>query len=232
MFFITIGAILVYLLLQWLNKKKTEYHSHEYWENRYDWYEQEMDWYQGFDKLNTDFNIETILKAKYPNKKKCKILELGCGNSSLAYDLYQTGYTNISSIDFSNIIIQRMKKKYADTSIRFMAVDFTKMNEVFSKEEFDVIIEKAGLDSIATKETPDVPFLLQSVYDKMYYVLKPNGLVLSISIKNNAFWDNAVLNVITHKNMFEIIQRSQTVFPCGKNKVSSNLYFYYLKKKD
>jgi hypothetical protein len=58
------------------------------------------------------------------------------------------------------------------------------MNELFKESTIDFIIEKAGLDSIATKETPEVPFILRNVYDKIYTILKPGGYVLSVSIKN------------------------------------------------
>jgi hypothetical protein len=40
------------------------------------------------------------------------------------------------------------------------------------------------LDSIATKETEDVGYLLKAAYEQIYNVLKPGGIFISISNKN------------------------------------------------
>jgi hypothetical protein len=58
------------------------------------------------------------------------------------------------------------------------------MAELFKENSFDIVIEKAGLDSIATRDSPDVGSMLKHVYDNIYTVLKPAGYVLSVSIKN------------------------------------------------
>lgn len=58
------------------------------------------------------------------------------------------------------------------------------MTEIFKENSFDIVIEKAGLDSIATKESPEVASMLKLVYDNIFTLLKPGGYVLSVSIKN------------------------------------------------
>ena len=78
-----------------------------------------MDWYSDFDKLNHDFKIQTLLDTRFSKMKKNKIriLELGCGNSTLAHDLTKLGYKNITSLDFSSVVINRMKEKYYKDNI-------------------------------------------------------------------------------------------------------------------
>ena len=71
-----------------------------------------MDWYISFPQICHDFKIDKIIPSK-----KSKILELGCGNSNLSADLNENGYENITSLDFSHIIIKRMKEKYFDKNI-------------------------------------------------------------------------------------------------------------------
>jgi ubiquinone/menaquinone biosynthesis C-methylase UbiE len=229
-FYLIIIVIIIYFINKWLKKKSREYHSQEYWENRYSWYTQEMDWYTNFTQINNDFQIETILKENFQNPKKCKFLELGCGNSTMSFDLYELGYKNITSIDFSSIVIEKMKEKYKNTKINFLVCDFNRMNEMFEKNEFDIIIEKAGLDSIAVKNTPDVPISLFNIYEKMFFVLKNNGIVLSISSKNPQFWKSNVFEELEKKNLFKCIQIRRTTFVNEKNPIVANLYFYYLKK--
>ena len=124
-----------------------------------------------------------------------------------------------------------MKAKYGEsTSISYLCVDFNRMDQFFDENQFDVIIEKAGLDSIAVRNSPDVPKLLFNIYEKMHKVLKVNGIVLSISSKNPVFWKNSVLNKLVDNKMFEIIQIKKTVFTNPKNPTLMNLYFYYLQK--
>ena len=60
-------------------------------------------------------------------------------------------------------------------------VDFLKMNEHFKESSIDLVIEKAGLDSIATKETEDVPYILKNVFNQIYSILKPGGILLSFN---------------------------------------------------
>ena len=149
---IIITACILYYLHQFLRKKSHEYSSKSYWEGRYGLFSKRMDWYTNYAQLNRDFNIDDFIKKKYPsNTYKKRILEMGCGNSTLSYDLYNSGFKNITAIDFSENIINKMREYYKGTSINFQICDFNFMNIFFEQNFFDIIIEKAGLDSIATK---------------------------------------------------------------------------------
>lgn len=44
-------------------------------------------------------------------KPRDEVLVIGCGNSTLSSDLYDTGITNISNIDLSEKVIKQMKKQ-------------------------------------------------------------------------------------------------------------------------
>ncbi len=100
------------------------------------------------------------------------------------------------------------------------------MNEKFQDNSFDLIIEKAGLDSITTKETPDTPNLLKAVFNQIYSVLKPGGYILSFSIKNPEYWHTNVYDHLTQMKMFKVVQQMVTVFTKEKNPTLMNLYFY------
>jgi 2-polyprenyl-3-methyl-5-hydroxy-6-metoxy-1,4-benzoquinol methylase len=52
------------------------------------------------------------LKAEYNENKEMKMLLIGCGNSTLGFDLHKEGFTNIDNIDFSDNVIKRMIDKY------------------------------------------------------------------------------------------------------------------------
>lgn len=118
MFIIIIAFIyFILFLLKKLFKLGLEYHSKDYWQRRYTIHSKAMDWYCPFDKIYKDFKIKDFLDSNYSNKNRTKILELGCGNSSLAYEFYNLGYKNITSIDFSSVVINYMKQTYFNTNI-------------------------------------------------------------------------------------------------------------------
>ncbi len=103
--------------LKFFFKGKINYHLNEYWESRYSLYNREMDWYVNFQKICDDFKLVTFL-GMIDNGKKAKILELGCGNSSLAVEMHDIGYKNITALDFSITIVEKMKAKYINKSIK------------------------------------------------------------------------------------------------------------------
>lgn len=118
---IIISLLLVlYLIKRFLLGGKSEFHSKDYWDSRYSIFSQKFDWYCEFDKISKDFKINDLLLEYYPKKSKTRILELGCGNSSLALELFNMGYTKITSIDFSSVVIKHMQTKYKDTCIECM----------------------------------------------------------------------------------------------------------------
>lgn len=111
-------SFMVYIFKLLFIKRKINYHSNEFWESRYSLYEKEMDWYINYKKICEDFKLDFFLNELLPLGKKSKILELGCGNSTLASDLYDNGYKNISALDFSITVIEKMKAKYTNKSIK------------------------------------------------------------------------------------------------------------------
>ena len=49
--------------------------------------------------------MKGIVSKEELNKK---ILLIGCGNSSLGYDLWLDGFTNIECMDYAESVIERM----------------------------------------------------------------------------------------------------------------------------
>ena len=62
------------------------------------------------------------------------ILILGCGNSSLSADLKEEGFSNITSLDFSPIVIEHMQEKHPD--MRWVEGDMRCLEEIFAEEVF------------------------------------------------------------------------------------------------
>ena len=226
-----ITICILYSLHIYLKKKSHDFSSLSYWEGRYGLFTRRMDWYTNYEKLNKGFKIEDLIKEKYPSKTyKKRILEMGCGNSTLSYDLYKKGFSNITAIDFSTVIIKRMREYYKDTPINFKVCDFNVMNILFPENSFDIVIEKAGLDSIATKDTEDVPDLLYKVYKNIHYVLCMGGILFSFSSKNIIVWREKIYNRLEKEKLFKIVETKKLDFRVEERNINMNVYFSYLKK--
>ena len=117
-FIIFIISTLTFFLFKSKSKTRQNYHLNDYWENRYNKYTKEMDWYINYQKICEDFHLQTLFKAHLINNKKSKFLELGCGNSSLASDLYDDGYKNIQALDYSLTVVENMKQKFKNKKIK------------------------------------------------------------------------------------------------------------------
>jgi len=44
-------------------------------------------------------------------KPSSKVLNVGCGNSDLSADMYDDGFQNIVNVDFSEVVIEEMRRK-------------------------------------------------------------------------------------------------------------------------
>ena len=74
-----------------------QYGKIEYWENRYKKDHEPFDWYQRYG------GIKDII-TQYMQQTS-QILNIGCGNSTLAEELYEDGYHAVTSVDYSKIVI-------------------------------------------------------------------------------------------------------------------------------
>ena len=43
----------------------------------------------------------------YPSKEKCRVLNVGCGNSQLSEFMVQDGWFDIENIDYSEVVINK-----------------------------------------------------------------------------------------------------------------------------
>jgi RAT1-interacting protein len=92
----------------------------------------------------------------FPTYETCRVLILGCGNSTFEEDMRNDGwYGDIVNVDFSSVVIDQMKKKYAgiihddeqQQGLKFICADITE-GLPFEDNSFDLIICKGTLDAI------------------------------------------------------------------------------------
>lgn len=114
-------------------------------------------------------------------KQKDIILVTGCGNSSLSADLYDVGFTNITNIDLSEVVIKQMNRINAHRNyMKFICMDATKMS--FENDHFNVILDKGTLDALMTDESKDTILRIDKYFEEIKRVLKFGGRYICISL--------------------------------------------------
>jgi SAM-dependent methyltransferase len=109
---------------------------------------------------------------------------LGCGNSTLSRDLYDDGYTKISNLDYSEVVIEKMKNLHEKErpEMEWIVGDIRKLP--YENESVDVCIDKGTLDSLMTSVSdvwnpePEIVANVKGEIDEVVRVLKPDGVFL------------------------------------------------------
>ncbi|SBT80384.1 methyltransferase, putative [Plasmodium malariae] len=148
------------------------YGSISYWNERYTNEEEQFDWHQkwyGVKHIFTELDI----------KNDAKILNVGCGTSKFSEEMLDSGYTDITNIDASSACIKKMKEIYKDKpNLKYMLMNVCDMKE-FKNAEFDLIIDKACLDSIVCSE--DSLKYIEEMLSEVSRILKSEGTFVVIS---------------------------------------------------
>ena len=152
---------------------QADYGSAAYWDERYAADEKHYDWYAGYATLSP--HLAPYLK----DVPDYEILIPGCGNSELGAALYDEGYLNVTNIDVSTVVISQMDTLYADKEeMEFSVMDGKKL-EFIPDQCFDLIIDKALMDSFLCAESNHTD--CQQYLQEMYRILKVGSSLLIIS---------------------------------------------------
>ncbi|CAM9281583.1 unnamed protein product [Phaeothamnion confervicola] len=146
-----------------------EYGKASYWEERQD--PEPFDWYQRYSGL------KDILQQHV--RKEDAILMVGAGNSRLAEDMNEDGYSNITCIDSSKVVADAMHEKFTKErpALRYTHMNANNLN--FPDETYDVVIDKACLDSVLCGEGSTVN--VTKMCNEISRVLKAHGLYFVVS---------------------------------------------------
>jgi len=157
-----------------LPKDSQEFHQKEYWDSFFKKRgKKAFEWYGEYHEL-------CGILHKY-TRAVDNILQVGCGNSSLASDLYDVGYRNIRSIDISDLVISQMSQQNKHRGeLIFEKMDVTNMR--FKDEEFSVVIDKGTLDALFTDTTKDVIEKVEQMWEEIGRVLRVGGRYLCVSL--------------------------------------------------
>ena len=136
------------VIMSLLPRHHDEFRQKQYWDKFFTNREEKaFEWYGNFGDL------KGILCRKC--RQTDRILVIGCGNSDLSAELYQSGFQNIVNIDFSQLVIDEMKRKTADlTNMSWELMDMTKMT--FPDNSFDIVLDKGAIYALMAQDTQEV----------------------------------------------------------------------------
>lgn len=134
---------------------------------------------------------QASLSSGYGSIAQCsdRILIIGCGNSNFSSDLYDMGYTNITNLDFSELVIEDMRRKNSyRVHMRWDIGDMTKM-DLYQDKSYDIVIDKGALDALMSANTDEIQWKVQSMFREIERVLSDTGKYICITLAENFIFD-------------------------------------------
>jgi hypothetical protein len=159
------------------------YKTKEYWDDRFQ-REDSYDWLLTYQHLKS--HVTKFLRPEH------RILIVGCGNSHFSASLYDDGFHNIVNIDFSGVVIEKMKQlNESRPEMLWLEMDMCKL--AFEAGSFDVVIDKASMDALLVNEgnvwdpSTEVISSVDEMCRGISQVLSPQGCFLQISFSQPHF---------------------------------------------
>jgi SAM-dependent methyltransferase len=186
-------------------RRNSDYASREYWEDRFA-REEQHEWLLSFDHLRPQIVPLLLLASRPPSwsepstassvqaSRSPSILVVGCGNSPFSADLYDAGFRDVVSVDYSEAVIAKMRRRHsgARPEMRWLVMDMTDMSGL-GDGSFDVVLDKAAADSLLSDEgdvwdpRPEAVEAARSYCAHASRVLRPGGSYVQVSLAQPHF---------------------------------------------
>jgi len=137
----------------------------------------------------------TYIRPNLKNVKK--ILELGCGDGLLAVEVKKESGCEVYGLDISRSGIALAKERGIHAQLADLNEDLP-----YKDATFDIIFSDQLLEHI---------FRTDHLLDEMYRVLKPNGVVITVT-PNLSFWLNRILFLFGFYPMFLEVSENTKIY--------------------
>ncbi|KAF0720613.1 Aste57867_170 [Aphanomyces stellatus] len=157
--------------MELLPRHHADFRRKEYWDEFFTKrQEKAFEWYGEYSTLRP-----ALHKSVKPSDR---ILVVGCGNSDLSPEWAQDGFTKITSMDFSALVIEEMRQKHP--SMTWDVMDMTNMT--YAKESFDCIMDKGALDALMATNDEAVLADALKMFNEVDRILAPGGSYICITM--------------------------------------------------
>ena len=200
-----------------------DYSSLAFWEKRYSNEHLEVfEWYQTFESLRE--KIIDYIKPEY------KILNVGCGTSKFAEDLFYEGIKNVVNIDFSESAIRLLEEHFEEQQVvsKCIKMDVLDM-KAFQDDEFNLVFDKALLDSILCGE--NALDTVKTMIKEIYRVLQDEGYYIIVSNSDESYRKELFDEKLWEYKYCEIGKPTKIVVLDEKDKDPKNFHYIYILKK-
>ncbi|KAK7359281.1 hypothetical protein VNO77_01234 [Canavalia gladiata] len=145
-----------------------------------------FEWYAEWPELR-DPLLSLLQTLTHHHPLPLQLLVPGCGNSRLSEHLYDAGYTTITNIDFSKVVISDMLRRNVRDRphMRWRVMDMTAMQ--VDDETFSAVIDKGGLDALMEPEHG--PKLGNQYLSEVKRVLKSGGKFVCLTLAESHVLD-------------------------------------------
>eukprot|EP00933_Yihiella_yeosuensis_P030644 TRINITY_DN24257_c0_g1_i1.p1 TRINITY_DN24257_c0_g1~~TRINITY_DN24257_c0_g1_i1.p1 ORF type:complete len:236 (+),score=32.56 TRINITY_DN24257_c0_g1_i1:70-777(+) len=168
----------------------------EYWDAAYasGRYHEEYEWNQ-----TPEVCWPFIMKMLGDNHS-CKVLHVGCGNSSLSRQLHDAGFTDLTNVDYSEVVIKMMQNR--EPALKWLCADCCEPG-VLGNEVYDFCIDKGAIDSLFESGTEHMKERGIAMVEEIHRSLKPGGQYLIVS---NGGVGNEALKAVFSSVESEVIE--------------------------
>lgn len=155
--------------------------------------------------------------------KNIRILIPGCGNAYEAEYLIQQGFTSITLVDISDVLVNNLKEKFIDNpSINIINQDFFDLDG-----NFDLILEQTFFCALS-------PSLRTNYVNKIHDLLAPNGLLVGVLFQVDFGQPYPPFggSKVEYKNLFSEkfkIEKLETCYNSIKPRKGSELFIQFRK---
>ncbi|KAI8969061.1 hypothetical protein BDF20DRAFT_990898 [Mycotypha africana] len=189
------------------NLNAVPFHEKSYWEDRFK-REKHFEWLLTWNNIKSE--IIPFLNVSD------EILHVGCGNSTLAFDIFESGYRNITNVDYAENVISYMKsvtqKREIEAKINYSSISWYKgdclyhLQSYLPKKVYPVVIDKSLIDTIACGDD-----------DNQSRVKRLAAEILSVT-ETDGHW-------------FSVSFSSEREYHCQMNADTNNVYHWKTKRK-
>ncbi|KAJ3383677.1 Methyltransferase-like protein 10 [Lobulomyces angularis] len=145
----------------WVTLNPSELGKKSYWDNAY---HREIDNFEKIGEIGEvwfgEMSVEKMVKfveKKYFQQKDTAIIDLGCGNGHLLFELGELGYSNLFGVDYSEsaiILSKRIQLEKNLPNIKFETMDVLVEN-INLKNKFELCLDKGTFDAISLATVTD-----------------------------------------------------------------------------